>query len=565
MRLAKSLFGHLAVSLVLGTAPLAAMATPQTIVPPDSTASDTVGANTAIDTAGDKLLINTTDGFALMADISGTWTVIATFTTANIPVTYSCPCSVALSGDGNTVLIGESGSRSSDGSAYLFRAASGIWAASPVVVATFGSGGNIGTNVALSADGNTAVVASPGAAKLYQAAAGTWVATPAAVATVMNPACCSVAMPVALSADGDTWVAGSTTANTACPTPGTKIGAAVVYQASSSSWAASPAPVATLPLSTQSDNCSTQAVRYLTVSADGDTVLVGPGGLLYQADSGSWAASPTVTATLGTALGSDSAGTLSADGKVALIGVPALTLQGVADNSSGALLYIADSGVWHPSPAAIQSFTGSNCQGYGTAVALSADATESFVGQPNVSSLGHSCAAIPGQVDLYASANIGLTGSGSMSSAMVAVNFSYDFTVTNEDSTEAAQDVTLTDVLPAGAVFVSASSGCTDSNGTLTCTMANLPPSGTWNPTVTVYGTVAGSLSNTATVSGNDYNLDFGDAATVTTMITASSSSSGGGYGGSGGGVFDGLEGLLLLAVGLLARRSASRKRVGSN
>jgi uncharacterized repeat protein (TIGR01451 family) len=80
----------------------------------------------------------------------------------------------------------------------------------------------------------------------------------------------------------------------------------------------------------------------------------------------------------------------------------------------------------------------------------------------------------------------------------------YDLLVTNHGP-DTAQSVVVSDPLPAGLTFVSASSGCTAAGGTVTCTLPSLAvgASTTFHITAHVSPSAKGSISNTATVTSS--------------------------------------------------------------
>jgi uncharacterized repeat protein (TIGR01451 family) len=82
----------------------------------------------------------------------------------------------------------------------------------------------------------------------------------------------------------------------------------------------------------------------------------------------------------------------------------------------------------------------------------------------------------------------------------VGQQLNYTITVRN-NGPSIAPGVTLTDTLPAGVTFVSASSGCSNAAGTVTCNLGAIGVNATSQVTILVTPTAAGSLSNTATVS----------------------------------------------------------------
>jgi hypothetical protein len=83
--------------------------------------------------------------------------------------------SVAVSADGNTAIVGGPFDGGSNGAAWVFIQNNGAWTQQQKLVGSNGAGSDQGTSVALSADGNTAIVGGPhGAGGLYGAA---WVYT----------------------------------------------------------------------------------------------------------------------------------------------------------------------------------------------------------------------------------------------------------------------------------------------------------------------------------------------------------------------------------------------------
>ena len=73
---------------------------------------------------------------------------------------------MALSQNGNTALIGGSGDTSQDGAAWVFTRSGTTWSQQgpklmPSDEINVPSGGGFGTSVALSADGNTALIGAP--------------------------------------------------------------------------------------------------------------------------------------------------------------------------------------------------------------------------------------------------------------------------------------------------------------------------------------------------------------------------------------------------------------------
>jgi hypothetical protein len=71
--------------------------------------------------------------------------------------------SVAISSDGNTAIIGAHSDDSDRGSAYIYTRAGSSWSQQTKLVAADGAGGdNFGRSVAISSDGNTAIIGAYG-------------------------------------------------------------------------------------------------------------------------------------------------------------------------------------------------------------------------------------------------------------------------------------------------------------------------------------------------------------------------------------------------------------------
>lgn len=103
-------------------------------------------------------------------------------------------------------------------------------------------------------------------------------------------------------------------------------------------------------------------------------------------------------------------------------------------------------------------------------------------------------------------------------------DITYNIVVSN-DGSSSATGVVLTDTLPAGIVFLSASTStgsCSQSGGIVTCNLGNVTDSAIIN--ITARPTAAGTFTNTVSVTGNeqDSNTDNNSASTTTTVNPAS-------------------------------------------
>lgn len=255
----------------------------------------------------------------------------------------------------------------------------------------------MGTSVAMSADGTTALVGAPGVAKgkgaayiFHVSSVGSWTssATPGATLTLSGKGPVSFGTSVALSADG-------TSAFVGAPAHGKRVGLTipgaifVFHVASEEAWASTSTPTATL---TVPDSIFLGIA--LTVSADGTTLLAGVpfsngfgGGaeIFHTSAEDGWVSSTSPTATLsdpGQDLGVGSAVAISDDGKTALLSdTDANDGAGAAD-----VFHVANEGAWADSsaPAAILSneSRNSSIDALGWSVALSGDGTTAFLGAP---------------------------------------------------------------------------------------------------------------------------------------------------------------------------------------
>lgn len=190
--------------------------------------------------------------------------------------------SVALSADGNTALIGGPDDQFSDfgtiGAAWVFtRSPAGVWSQQgPKLTPTDESGnGEFGASVALSADGNIALVGAPddtgdggagsiGAAWVFTRAAGSWAqrGSKLVASDEMGPGG-QFGTSVALSADAELAVIGG-------PGDRADVGAVWVFKQSSGVWKQQGSRL------TASDETSgAQFGDSVALSADGSTALVG--------------------------------------------------------------------------------------------------------------------------------------------------------------------------------------------------------------------------------------------------------------------------------------------------
>jgi uncharacterized repeat protein (TIGR01451 family) len=111
-------------------------------------------------------------------------------------------------------------------------------------------------------------------------------------------------------------------------------------------------------------------------------------------------------------------------------------------------------------------------------------------------------------------------------SVTLGSNLTESLTVTN-DGTAGATGVSLTDTLPAGVKFVSATGGITPFNGVLTFALGSLAPGASTSVTIVVNPTAAGTLTDSAAVG-----MDQGDPTPADNGLTRSTTVTSPGGGG---------------------------------
>src|SRR5207244_3562500 len=125
-------------------------------------------------------------------------------------------------------------------------------------------------------------------------------------------------------------------------------------------------------------------------------------------------------------------------------------------------------------------------------------------------------------------ADLLITKSDSPDPVTAGGTLTYTLSVSNAGPSTAAGPITVTDTLPAGVIFQSASGTgwiCSGTNTSVTCTQpTNLPPGAAPPITITVTASEAGAITNTATVSSStaDSNQANNTATATTTVIKAS-------------------------------------------
>jgi uncharacterized repeat protein (TIGR01451 family) len=127
---------------------------------------------------------------------------------------------------------------------------------------------------------------------------------------------------------------------------------------------------------------------------------------------------------------------------------------------------------------------------------------------------------VPGATD--PTADVSVTKEDALDPVQVGDNINWTITVENAGP-DAATTVTVSDVMPAGVTYVSATpstGSCSEAGGTVTCDLGNLASGATATIAVTATADAAGDVANTATVSNDltDPNENNNSATETTTV-----------------------------------------------
>ena len=299
--------------------------------------------------------------------------------------------SVALSADGETAIVGGPTDNSQVGAVWVYTRRGGVWTQQGNKLVGIGSVGNAeqGWSVALSADGDTAIVGGPfdnngiGAAWVYTRRGHVWTQQGDKLVGGGAVGNAGQGISVSLSADGDTAIVGGPFDD--------GIGAAWVFTRSRGVW-------------TQQDDklVGSSAVghpaqgRSVALSADGNTAIVGgPGDLFPDPFRGGLRGAAWVFTRSGgvwTQQGPKLIGTravpnslqgwsvaLSADGDTAILGGPEDPLN---IRIGAAWIFTRSDGIWTEQSGKLIGTGTVNPARQGWSVALSGDGNIAMVGGP---------------------------------------------------------------------------------------------------------------------------------------------------------------------------------------
>jgi hypothetical protein len=273
---------------------------------------------------------------------------------------------VAVSADGNTLIVGGMPQNSSDGATWVFTRTGGVWTQQgPELIGT-GGGNSQGRSVALSADGNTALVGGPGnggngGAWVFTRSGGVWTQQGAKLVGSGGVGSTFLGTAVALSADGNTALVGGNGDSSFA-------GAAWVFTRSGGVWTQQGGK---LVGSGATGNAFQGAA--VALSGDGNTAIVG--GLqdsgaagaawVFARSGGVWTQQGSKLVGTGTTGGvaaqQGRSVALSADGNTAIVG-------GNNDGTQvgAAWVYTRSGGVWTQQGSKLvgTGFVGTSLQGF---------------------------------------------------------------------------------------------------------------------------------------------------------------------------------------------------------
>ncbi len=286
---------------------------------------------------------------------------------------------VAISSDGNTAIVGALGRNAYAGSATVMVRTGTTWATQggALVGNSMGAGSQQGCSVAISADGNTVLVgasqdSNSGSTLVYTRSGTTWTQQQKLVPNDQTgyP---QFGTSVSLSTDGNTAAVGGLSDNST-------VGAVWIFTRSGSTWTQSGSK---LPGPSPVGPNGSYMGGWVSISGDGKTVI----GSAHQQNSlvgttrvwinsaGTWTPQANLLPTGLSGISQINAVALSSDGNTVVIGGP-----GDTSNLGGAWIFTRSAGVWTQGPkVAVSGAIGTSLY-LGTSVSISADGTGVLVG-----------------------------------------------------------------------------------------------------------------------------------------------------------------------------------------
>jgi hypothetical protein len=308
--------------------------------------------------------------------------------------------SVALSSDGNTALVGGGGDNGGAGAAWVFTNSGGTWTQQGAKLVgdctsscsgpngTEESGeGEFGSSVALSADGNTALIGGSsdnggiGAAWVFTRSGSTWTQQGAKLIPASDSVRSAFGSSVALSAEGNIALIGAPIEG---PTVATGVGSVRVFTNSGSGWEQQGSKLTDSEEAEGADFGSS-----IALSSDGEEALIGgpdgEGAAWVFANPGSgWTQegsklTPDDAENAGNGLEFGASVALSANGETALIGAPRDGESLEPTHVGAAWVFTGSGSHWTQLGAKLTPNPSSNGE-FGRSVALSSEGTTALIG-----------------------------------------------------------------------------------------------------------------------------------------------------------------------------------------
>lgn len=356
----------------------------QQVIAPDGTAKDGFGFSAAISDNGSTAAIGTyyiefssthpigPGDVYIFINNAGNWVFQQKLPTPPMPDSDLFGYSVALSTDGNTVLVGAHGDTGPaetqvPGSAFVFTRSNGVWSQQAMLTASDRQvGDHFGVSVALSDNGDTALIGAyvddvganvnQGSAYVYQRSGTVWTEQVRLTSTD-GAAEDYFGRSVSLSSDGSTALIGAD-----MKTIGTNThqGAAYIFTRNNTTWSQQ------TRLTALNGGAYNWFGKGVAISANGQTGLVGSegiGGIVFVRSGTTWTQQTILSDPESASIGWGDDVALSPDGRTALIE------DGYTFNRIGTTWIVGE-----------RLLPADNGSGFGGSVALSADGSIALIG-----------------------------------------------------------------------------------------------------------------------------------------------------------------------------------------
>jgi hypothetical protein len=336
----------------------------------------------------------------------GIWTLQAKLFGSGATVNASQGFSVALSADGNTAIVGGIGDNTNAGAVWIFIRNGSVWSQQGNKLVGTDAVGNAqqGVAVSLSADGNTAIVGGnrdnnfAGAVWVFTRNGSAWSQQGSKLVVTDAIGNSRFGISVDLSSDGNTAIIGGHTDNA-------NAGAVWIFTRSNNTWTAQTKITGSGAIG------SARYGRSVSISSDGNTAIVGGyedntamGAVwVYTRSGGSWTQQGNKLVGTG-ATGNASLGfsiSLSADGNTALVG-------GIDDNAfaGAAWVFTRSGGVWSQSGNKLFGSGAVGIANQGGAVAIAPDGNTIIVGGiADNTNMGAAWVFVPGTTSVQQTSN----------------------------------------------------------------------------------------------------------------------------------------------------------------